>query len=128
MRRARLFGCCLLVAATGAWAQNLPDPTRPPEGFDRGTPSAEAASGPMLQSTLISGSRREAIINGETLRVGDKFRNAEVAEIREGEVVLKEGKEKQTLRLFPEVQRRNTAKREEPKAERAPGKKGRQEK
>jgi hypothetical protein len=117
----------LFVAGSAAWAQNLPDPTRPPEGFDPTGQNAEAADGPVLQSTFVSSGTRHAIISGQTVAVGDKYRNAIVAEIKQGEVVLKEGSERHTLKMFPERESK-TVEREQQSNKGVGGTKGRQQK
>jgi len=66
-----LTTCCAaagLVLAAMAQAENLPDPTKPPVGYAQG---AAAGSGPVLQSILISPTRRVAVISGKTLHVGE---------------------------------------------------------
>ena len=101
--------CAVLFVAAGAatgveaWAENLPDPTKPPAGYASGGPVAE--SGPVLQTVLISATRRVAIISGKTVRVGDKFGDAQVMSIAESEVVLKNGKSMEVLRLYPALKK-----------------------
>ena len=89
-----------------AHAQALPDPTRP-----SGMPAARANAGgaaeaslPRLQSVLISprqGGRHLAVIDGQTVRLGDSFKGARVARMTQGEVELVRGRERQVLRLYP---------------------------
>lgn len=99
-------------AAGGAAAQTqgLSDPTRPPavmgvpagQGGDAGAPAEPAA--PQLQSILVSrepGGRRIAVINGEAVRRGTKVGDAVVERVGETEVVLRRGKNLETLKLFP---------------------------
>lgn len=87
--------------------QNLVDPTRPPaiaeSGAEQG--AASGASGPELQSVLISPTRRVAIISGQSVTLGERFGEARVVKITENEVVLQNGKELQVLKLFPGVQK-----------------------
>ena len=119
----------LLVVASPSWAENLPDPTRPPDVIERAGADEMAMAGPVLQSTIVGAKRREAIISGQTVRVGDKYRNAEVVAINEGEVVLREGKERTVLTLFPGgIERPKTASSEKPRIDREPAKRGRQQK
>lgn len=94
-------------------AQDLPDPTRPPAVMDaRPEPTAGVqAGGPVLQSVLISPTRKAAIISGRTVALGEKFGDARVVKITETEVVLRNGKEMQTLKLFPEIEKRPGASR-----------------
>lgn len=94
---------CLVLAQAPASAQALPDPTRPPAGMERGAAEPGAADDvPRLQSVLIArhaGGRHVAVIDGETVRLGDTFRGARVARVGAGEVVLVRGGERQVLRL-----------------------------
>jgi MSHA biogenesis protein MshK len=98
-----------LTALTGSvvvHAQGLPDPTRPPAMVESASEQdASASSGPVLQSVLISPTRRIATINGQALKPGDKFGEARVMKITENEVVLRNGQEMQTLKLFPQVEK-----------------------
>lgn len=87
-----------LALAGGAIAEDLPDPTRPPAGYASGE---TVSVGPVLQSVLISPTRRIAIISGKTVKVGDKYEGTRVASISDNEVVLKNGKTSQVLRLYP---------------------------
>lgn len=110
---ARLIPSWLLVAgvlaAPGGMAQSLADPTRPPDaplaGPDGAASAANTASAaPQLQSVLVSSSgRRVAVINGQTVRVGDKVGNASVAGIDGNSVLLRRGKALETLRLYPKA-------------------------
>lgn len=98
----------LLTYAGAVHSEQLPDPTRPPDQIGY-APSQTTSSGPVLQSVLISPQRRVAIISGKTVKVGDKFGGAHVMSISESEVVLRNGKEMQTLKLFPDVHKRLTS-------------------
>jgi MSHA biogenesis protein MshK len=102
---------CVLVwalAAGQAAAQAMGDPTQPPAilaapgGAVAPDPSAPVAL--QLQSILVSreaGGRRVAVINGELVRPGAKIGDAVVISVNENTVVLRRGKNKETLRLFP---------------------------
>lgn len=103
--------CCVLPMALGgmhqaATAQALTDPTRPPNITAETVGSAASDGAAILQSILISSQRREAIINGKTVRVGDKVGNARVASITETDVVLRDGKNSQVLKLFPNIEKK----------------------
>lgn len=99
-------------------AEELHDPTRPP--VSSAVPSQWAAvqratgsrsSG--LQTTIISKSRRAAIIDGKTVELGEKHGNARLVEVNEGSVVLQDEKTRRVLTLFPDVkmtQRENNTK------------------
>lgn len=91
-----------------AEAQALTDPTRPPHQLEQGGMAMGAAAGPTLQSVLISPGRRVAIISGQTVGLGDQFGDAKLIRITESEVVLRNGSELQTLKLFPDIKKQMT--------------------
>jgi hypothetical protein len=101
----------LMAQVADVLAEVLPDPTRPPPAFAAASGSEQAAlpgaaASPVLQSVLISPNRKSAIIGGKTVGIGDRYGDAQVVGIGEGEVVLKSGNKLRTLRLFPEVEKR----------------------
>ena len=96
--RDALVTAALAAMAGLVHAENLPDPTKPPASLGQGE---AAATGPVLQSILISPTRRIAVISGKTVQVGDGVGEAKVISIAENEVVLKSGNNKQVLRLYP---------------------------
>jgi len=117
-----------LGCVSPAWGQALSDPTRPPQEWlaaqpkVAGTPSAfDQEAPPHLQSLLIGPSRNYAIIDGQLVGVGDTFNDARVVKVSPSEVVLRSERGIQTLRLFPDVEKR-PVKPAAADAERAPGK------
>lgn len=105
---ACLSACLLLAGAAPAAAQALQDPTRPPASLMAGGSGAAAGavpaapSAPRLQSVLIArqpGGRHVAVVDGETLRVGDSFKGARVTRIEQNEVELRRGSARQVLKL-----------------------------
>jgi MSHA biogenesis protein MshK len=106
MRAALLLAVAVSLAAAGAaHAGPLRDPTRPPAQLylARGVaPGAAASAAPQLQSVLIgrqAGGRHIAVIDGETVRLGDNFRGARVVRMTQTEVELMRGRERQVLKL-----------------------------
>lgn len=97
---AGLLAC--LPAAAQSVEGSLSDPTRPPAALS-GDRAPGAADGlPRLQSVLIApraGGRHVAVIDGETVRLGDSFRGARVVRMTAHEVVLLRGRERQVLRM-----------------------------
>jgi len=95
----------LMLSTHTAGAQALLDPTRPPASLGVRNDAAGAADGaPRLQSVLISprqGGRHVAVIDGETVRLGDNYKGARVARMTQTEVELVRGRERQVLRLEP---------------------------
>jgi MSHA biogenesis protein MshK len=105
--RAGAFSA-LLLAALPASAQTLADPTQPPPESRLLAPGASdapaASTGPQLQSILIGTRGREvAVIDGQTLRKGDKINGAVLVQIRKNQVVLQHGRAQQVLTLFPDT-------------------------
>jgi MSHA biogenesis protein MshK len=110
------FGLTLGIAlaavsglACAAGEGELRDPTRPPQQVIQATAPASTdapAPEPMLQSVLISGTRKSAIIDGERYKLGDTVSGARLVAIGEGEVVLIADGVRKTLRLFPQVDKR----------------------
>jgi hypothetical protein len=100
------------IGSLDAHAQTLLDPTRPPSGFNLavGGPTAtESAPAPLvLESVLIHPDMRSAIISGERLALGQKIRGLRLVRIGETEVVLLDGSERRTLKLYPGVQKKPT--------------------
>jgi MSHA biogenesis protein MshK len=101
----------LLLCATqvALAADPLPDPTRPAIDLnDTGSGGAvvevapeEASRG--LQSIIISPQYRAAIINGETVQLGDKAGDSRLVEVRENSVVLENSQGRRVVELFPKV-------------------------
>lgn len=103
----RALCVCLLIACGVAGAQTLNDPTQPPPE-SRLLPAGEAeivvSRGPVLQSVLIgSNGRQVAVIDGQTVRKGEKFKGATLVQVSKNQVVLQNGKNKQVLTLFPDA-------------------------
>ena len=98
--------CCAVFAAaigTQARAQVLNDPTRPPANLMAPQAGPVVSAAPQLQSVLIArhpGGRHVAVIDGQTLRLGDKYHGAVLERVSEGEVVLRKGTQRQVLKLY----------------------------
>ncbi|MEN9868291.1 MAG: putative exported protein [Pseudomonadota bacterium] len=112
---ATLFVATLLAASSQTLAQSasqpLSDPTRPANAvLEADATGSDAASVPVLQSVLISPRRKVAVISGQTLHVGEKFGAAMLVKINAQEVVLKNGTELQTLKLYPDIQKQMAGK------------------
>lgn len=104
-----LLTTVLLCLPAIAAADTLPDPTRP--SIDLSSSGAASASDVLtdetatrgLQSIIISPLYRAAIINGETVRVGDKVGDDRLVEVRENSVVLQNAQGRRVVELFPKV-------------------------
>lgn len=94
---------CMLSSAF-AQSQDLRDPTRPPHLVANG--AVEVIDQPVLQSILIGPDRKFAIINGKTVKLNGKYGDQLLVKLTESEAVLKRGKELQTLKLFPNIDKK----------------------
>lgn len=110
--RALIFGLAFTwTAATFAIAETIIDPTQPPKELGRRSEAAasDANTEPVLQSILLSPTRKVAIISGRQVKVGDKFADLRVMKISETEVVLKNGGDIRTLKLFPHIEKQRAS-------------------
>ncbi|HUJ85967.1 MAG TPA: MSHA biogenesis protein MshK [Burkholderiales bacterium] len=117
MRLAQIYCYLLTGLATtqvlaagpdaGLPAQGFADPTRPPYSGRANAADESPVAGPELQSVLISTTRNVAVINGQTVPLGGKFREATLIRITESGVELRSGSQVELLRLFPQVQKKS---------------------
>jgi hypothetical protein len=108
------------VMPVSAFGQTLRDPTQPPsvsEATRPGEQGAPRASGPALQSIILSHGRKLALIDGRLYKPGDKMGDAMIVAISSGEVVLREHGETRTLKLYQDIQKTAAG----PRAPKAPG-------
>jgi len=100
---AALWLYCALAAA------QMRDPTRPPPGLG-GEPVGVArapSGGPVLQSVILSPTRRAAIISGQLVERGAHYGDAQLADVGHDYVVLRNAAGMlQVLKLYPAVEKR----------------------
>lgn len=108
LSRSLCAGIFLLSVGFAGQAENLTDPTRPPTAplAGYGPSGVPAEGGLVLQSVYISPARKAAMINGETVELGGKFDDGKLIKVSESEVVLSTSEGLQTLKLFPDVEKR----------------------
>lgn len=103
----------LSALPVAAWAQVLPDPTRPPMEIGDGAGGVFVHAAPAapkgLLSVLISPSRCAAIIDGKTIALGEKYGDATIVEITARGVVLQGTRGRRSMELFPGVDLKVTA-------------------
>ena len=108
-----LAAVCLSAGAHLSHAQALTDPMQPPSTLlPRSGPVPEPGvsedtlheSSIVLQSTLVSSTRRVAIINGKAMRIGDRVGEARIVAISSSSVSLLEGGKTRLVELSPELQ------------------------
>lgn len=119
-----LISAALLGLAQVAAAEILPDPTRPAIDLNSTGASGVGEAVPLeavphgLQSVIISSQYRAAIINGETVKLGEKSGDSRLVEVRENSVVLQNANGRLVLELFPKVNiRKNEMPRQEGKTQ-----------
>lgn len=123
--RPSLFLTTLLVWPAMVSAQ-LADPTRPPDvATARTAPGATPARGAdgALQATIVrSGGKSGALIDGQYVKVGDKFGERRVLSISDSEIVLKGESGRDIVKLIPSIDKQ-TVKPAKPMADKKkPGK------
>ena len=100
-----VFMLCVISACTcPAMAASLPDPTRPPARSNEPKQVQDvhpAAPNWTVDSILISGSRRLAIVNGRVTRVGETVSGARIAAITPREVLLEYQGREFRVRIVP---------------------------
>lgn len=110
MTSLKLLAALLLFATAAAGAQTrLADPTRPPaaaEGGEAAPGGATAKPSLRLQSVLISNTRKLAVIDGQTVPLGGEIGGATLTSVSETGVTLRRGAEIETLKLHPDVEKK----------------------
>jgi len=101
-----LGGVAWLLVCPTAGAQDITDPTRPPQYVDT---AGDAATASGLQSVFISDTRKAAIIGGQLVELGQKYGDATLVRVSENEVTLARGREKEVLHLFPGIEKKMVA-------------------
>lgn len=61
---------------------------------------------PVLQSIMLSATRKAAIISGQTVVLGEKFGEARLVKLTQSEAVLRTEEGLQVLKLFPDVDKK----------------------
>ena len=97
----------LSVGAELCLADELKDPTRPPNvsGYvaEQNAVVSEAAAAYRLSMTKTGGATDVAVINGKSVKVGERIDGAEVSAIRAGEVDLMIGVKKHLIKVQKSV-------------------------
>ncbi len=96
-----LLGMLALPAAAAVFSSGLADPTRPP-GSGGNTYSAPTSG---VTAIRISGSERSAVIDGRTVKIGDRYGDGQISDIRLYEVILERAGRKTSLRLVPKLEK-----------------------
>jgi len=103
-----MLGLALIISlgAPRSLAQGLNDPTRPPrEILGRADAFEHPANLSPAQVVIISTDRRQATINGQTVKLGGRYGNATLVRISDEEIVLKREDVTEVIRLYSSVRR-----------------------
>src|SRR5882672_5037145 len=99
-----MFAALVLGFVAGkGMAQTLSDPMRPPNAAAAESLNPGATSGPVLQSTLFARNRRYAVIDGQQVRLGEKFRDTTLVNLTASEATLQNARVTTVLKLYPEA-------------------------
>lgn len=90
--------------------ESLPDPTRPPDAMVGTKPAGDEADTapppvPVLQSVLLSATRKVAVISGQPVALGGEFGESRLIKLTPNEAVLRKDGVLQVLKLFPDVEK-----------------------
>ncbi len=98
------FACCLLLSMA-CYAEELRDPTRPPDSLSAVVvvPGGGGNVVHGLQSIIISKTRRVAIIDGKAIELGSNLGDEKLIEVNEGRVTLEGPDGRRVITLFPDV-------------------------
>ena len=99
------LGTAMLGATLLAQA-GMNDPTRPPPGFGLPPGQAPAEAPLVVGGIFLMGTKPYALVDGMTVRVGDRLGEARVTRIDHQGVWLQGGAGKRLLKLAPEVEKR----------------------
>ena len=105
MMRNSLFVALLSGLILGPVFAQVPDPTRPPGGLDPVDGGAAQVDSGIQTVILRPGGKSAAVINGQYLRVGDKFGDKRVLKISESEVVFKGEGGREVLKVMPAIEK-----------------------
>ncbi|MES2113937.1 MAG: hypothetical protein V4578_02245 [Pseudomonadota bacterium] len=112
LARLALWGlAAAMLAALPVGAQVLADPTMPPPEARQaqGMAPAPVSKGPQLQSVLVgSNGRQVAVIDGQTVRRGEKVNGALLVKVDKNHAVLRRGGQTQVLKLYPDSAQERT--------------------
>ena len=95
-----LFAALLLLMPLLSQAQ-LNDPMRPAQAPRAATTASADAPSWRLDSIIVSGDRRLAVINGQSVSEGDRLGQARIKRIEATRVSLQVGQQSRVLTLLP---------------------------
>ncbi len=102
-----LIGAIVALPISPVSAEELPDPTRPPLLSSSDAAQIEPEKSAGLQSVIISKKRSAAIIDGQTIELGEKYGDVRLIEVSDTRVILQGAHERRVMTLFPGVSMTN---------------------
>lgn len=97
---------CVFFAQSGARAQALNDPMRPPEASGALAPGAATSSGSGLQAVITSPRRKLAVIDGRVVPLGAPVRGSTLDNVSDSVAVLKKNGERNVLLMHPQIDKK----------------------
>lgn len=94
-----------LLLSSAALAETVGlDPTLPPSALLPSVPSDDATSGPLVLQAILRGAQgSRAVIGGQSLRVGERYADAQVLAIHAHSVLIERQGQRVLLRLAEPV-------------------------
>jgi hypothetical protein len=117
LRHRTALALLLAALSSGAHAQALLDPTRPPDAWlaaeaARKNPASKSVAKATeeqkqapVQLVLSGPTRRFAIVRGELVGAGSEPNASRLIELKPGEVVIESKEGRETLEVFPGVEK-----------------------
>ncbi len=103
-----LLGFVVIMSAplsSLAFPEEMQDPTQSPG--DVAVAGGTVATGPVLQSVMMSSGRKVAVISGQVLRVGEKFGEATLVRVTDQDVSLRHADGSvEVLKMHPAVEKK----------------------
>ena len=96
-----LLSMVAMPAVADVFTGGLADPTRP-AGSGGGVASVPTSG---VSAIRISGGERLAVIDGRTYKLGDRYGEGRIANIRPFEVILERAGHQTSLRLMPKLEK-----------------------
>ncbi|MFA5171362.1 MAG: hypothetical protein WC426_07330 [Sulfuriferula sp.] len=93
----------LLSVSHSGWADSVADPTQPPAGLNSMSTTDTGTDASTIQSVTLTKKQRYAMINGETVKIGDTINAGRIIQITESDVWVRSGNEVSRIPLFPNV-------------------------
>lgn len=103
---------CIALAPFAATAQSMSDPTRPPSADDLARFGSSGIAGLSseyrLDAVILSQGRKLAVINGQTVPLGEKIGEARLVRVTESGAVIRKDDGTETLRFHAGVEKTPT--------------------